>query len=440
MNRRTFLHSAMGAGLTLTSSTPAPSQGDAKRTLNVALLGAGAQGETLLEACIRLGAGSGVRFRAVCDIWEDLTLSRLVRLLERYGHPANGYVDYRAMLEGEKDLDAVLVATPDFCHAEQTVACLKAGLHVYCEAPVSNTAEGARSMVEAARETGRLLQIGHQRRSNPRYVHCRDELVRTARLLGRMVAIDAQWNRPARADRGWSRRREMDPAILEKYGYASMHQFRNWMWYKGLGAGPAVDFGAHQIDVINWFLGASPNAVTARGGTYYYDPETHQWPDTVMAVLDYETEDGPLAVSYRNLSANGYGGHVEVFMGDEGTLELSESADRGGAYRDPEAPDWDKWVRLDFLARPGMTETEDGGAGVLDVQETKPPSRYDVPVTVEVPYHQPHLVNFFDAVRGTARLNCPAEAAVAATVAALKLNEAVERKQSVALSADDLAV
>ena len=68
------------------------------------------------------------------------------------------------MLDKEKELDAVLIATPDFWHERHAIDCLKAGKHVYCEKEMSNTLEGARSMVAAARETGKLLQIGHQRR------------------------------------------------------------------------------------------------------------------------------------------------------------------------------------------------------------------------------------------------------------------------------------
>jgi len=74
------------------------------------------------------------------------------------------------MLDKEQDLDAVIVATPDFWHSPHTVACLEAGLHVYCEKAMSNTLDGARKMVLAARKTKRLLQIGHQRRSNPKYL------------------------------------------------------------------------------------------------------------------------------------------------------------------------------------------------------------------------------------------------------------------------------
>jgi predicted dehydrogenase len=89
----------------------------------------------------------------------------------------NGYEDYREMLDKEKELDAVIIATPDFWHAPHTVDCLEAGKHVYCEKEMSNTLEGARRMVAAARETGKLLQIGHQRRSNPRYLHCYEKLL-----------------------------------------------------------------------------------------------------------------------------------------------------------------------------------------------------------------------------------------------------------------------
>ena len=119
----------------------------------------------------------GLRFRAVCDVWTEYNQKRVVNSLRRFKHEVTGYEDYREMLDKEKELDAVLIATPDFWHAQHTIDCLKAGKHVYCEKEMSNTLEGARSMVAAARETGKLLQIGHQRRSNPRYLHCYDKLL-----------------------------------------------------------------------------------------------------------------------------------------------------------------------------------------------------------------------------------------------------------------------
>jgi len=442
MDRRTFLRfsAAAGAGLVLSPATSTSAGAARSGDINVALIGAGVQGETLLNTCLKMGSDSGIRFQAVCDIWEDLNLKRIVKLLGRYGHEVNGYADYRAMLDEEKALDAVVIATPDFCHAEQAVACLRAGLHVYCEAPMSNTVEGARRMVQAARDSDKQLQIGQQRRSNPRYRHCRTKLLETAGLLGRLTAVNGRWHHPARADRGWSRRRALDEATLTQYGYASMHQFRNWMWYKGLGSGPVVDFGVHQIDVINWFLAGPPKTVTSRGGTHYYDPKTHQWHDTAMAILEYETDEGLVCASYETLCTNGYGGHVEMFMGDQGALELSESAGRSGVYRDPEAPDWRKWVRLGLLNEPDAEAKPPVSSASIDVAETKPPARYDIPVTLEVPYHQPHLENFFEAIRGRAELHCSAEAAYPGTVTSLKINEAIAAKQTLDLTPETFRV
>jgi predicted dehydrogenase len=414
-----------------------PAQGkNSNDKLNVALIGAGTQGETLMTICLKMSEKPGVRFKAVCDIWQDLTLKRVLRLLQRYGHQAKGYIDYRQMLDEEKDLDAVIIATPDFCHAEQTVACLKAGLNVYCEAPMSNTLEGARQMIRAVKQTGKLLQIGHQRRSNPRYIHCQDKLICSSKLLGRITAVNAQWNQSARPDRGWSKRRQINSTTLTKYGYKSMHRFKNWIWYRNLGAGPAVDFGVHQIDVINWFLGANPKYITARGGTYYYGRKNHQWNDVARIIFDYETEQGPVSACCQIILTNGYGGNFEAFMGDMGTLELSQSPDRNVVYRDPDTPDWDKWVRLGILHRPGMKEQKKDNS-VIEVGETKPPVKYTIPVVIKDPYYKPHLQNFFDAIRGKAKLNCPGETAYAATVAALKMNDAVVADHTLAFEPEE---
>jgi hypothetical protein len=159
-----------------------------------------------------------------------------------------------------------------------------------------------------------------------------------------------------------------------------------------------------------------------------------------MAVLEYETDKGTVCASYEILCTNGYGGHVEIFMGDQGTLEMSESAGRGGVYRDPEAPDWRKWVRLGLLSEPGGKDKSKAGSANIDVQETTPPAKYEIPVVLDVPYCQPHLVNFFDAIRSRAQLSCSAETAYSGTVTALKIVEAIERKQTLKFNRDDFRV
>ena len=176
-----------------------------------------------------------VRFAAVCDIW-DYSRNIAQKLLKNYGHDARGYADYREMLGKEKSLHAVIVATPDFIHAEQTNACLKAGLHVYCEKMMANSLDAARSMTRTARETGKLLQIGYERRAIPaictlsRNCWARRNC-RTAHARGRAMEPSR------RRGRGLARKFAVADDVLRRYGYADMHEFRNWRVCGNMAAG-----------------------------------------------------------------------------------------------------------------------------------------------------------------------------------------------------------
>jgi predicted dehydrogenase len=309
---------------------------------------------------------------------------------------------------------------------------------------MSNTLEGARNMVAAARETGKLLQIGHQRRSNPRYLHCYQKLLGEAKLLGRVVTVNGQWNRAVTPDLGAPDRYAIPADRLKQYGFKDMHQFRNWRWYKGLGGGPIVDLGSHQIDIYSWFLGANPSHVTASGGLLYYDPKNHEWYDTVMVVYDYQTALGPAQAYYQTQTTNGSQGYFENFMGDQGTLIISESELNyaGQLYRDPNAPAWDEWIQKGYISAPQVQETRttSESAAIADVRESVAPDRHTVPVSLKDPYHQPHLQNFFDTVRGKAKLNCPSEVAYETAVAVLKVNEAIEARTRLSFDPGDFKV
>ena len=444
INRRSFLQSsaAVGAGLAFSPmALGAASGGD---DLNIAILGCGAQGQELMNAIIK-GKLPGIRFKAICDIWTAYNQKRVSGILRAYKHEHNKYVDYKEMLAAEKDLDAVIVATPDFWHSPHAVACMEAGLHVYCEKEMSNTLEGAKKIAETAKKTGKLLQIGHQRRSNPRYKHCYDKLITEAKLLGRITTVNGQWNRSKTAceDLGWPKKAEMDAATLEKYGFKTMQQFRNWRWYKGLGGGPIVDLGSHQIDIYSWFLGANPRSVIASGGVDYW--KGHDWYDNVMVVYEYETKAGIARAFYQTITTNSAKGYYESFMGDEGTLEISEASSRGSVYREAwiSADDWDKWVKLGYIEAPVAEEEKKPAAGdtVLDVRESPKPPSYEIPVTMGgKAYHQPHLENFFDAIRGKAKLNCPAEIGYETAVTVLKVNEAIAAGKRLEFKPEDFEV
>ncbi len=407
--------------------------------INVGLLGVGAEGSVLLNSMLQL---PNLRFRAVCDIWTEYNQKKAVNLLKKYKFDVNGYEDYREMLDKEKDLDAVVIATPDFWHAEHTIACLEAGKHVYCEKEMSNTLEDAAKMVEAARKSGKLLQIGHQRRSHPRYIHCHDKLLGEAHLLGRIVTAYAQWNRSVQEDLGWPKRYEIPEDRLKKYGFRSMEVFRNWRWFKGLGGGPIVDLGSHQIDIFNWFLGVHPTSVIASGGIDYYTHTNREWYDTVMAVLEYETPAGMARCYYQTQTTNGSQGYYEKFMGDQGTLVVSESEMNypGTVYREVTAPPWDEWVQKGYITAPKINMVKNDPKVTLDVRESVSPDEHKIPVDITGSYHKPHLSNFFNSVRGLEKLNCPAEDGYRTAATVLKVNDAVEAGQRLFYGADAFKV
>jgi predicted dehydrogenase len=446
LNRREFIRTSavIGAGLYISGKALGADSGS-KDVINIALLGAGAQGQVLMDAIVKK-KDPNIRFVAVCDIWEvnrSKVQKRMKAYAKYFGYRDTAYADYKEMLDTEKDLDAVLIATPDFWHAEHTVACLGKGLHVYCEKEMSNTLEGAKKMVEAQKASGKLLQIGHQRRSNPRYRHCYDKIIKAPALIGRITTINGQWNRSKASceDLGWPEGTAINEAVLNKYGFKNMQQFCNWRWFKGLGGGPIVDLGSHQIDIYSWFLGANPKTVIASGGIDYW--KTHEWYDSVMAIYEYETQAGPVRAFYQTSTTNSANGYFESFMGDEGTLLISESAGRGSVYRESWVGEekWQPWVDKGTISKMQGKPVEKQGEAVLDVREgTYAPAEYKIPITMDVPYHQPHLVNFFNAIRGQEELNCPAKIGYETAVTVLKVNEAIEKACRLEFKPEDFQV
>ena len=214
-NRRSFVKGA-AAGAFLPSFNILGAEdatiGPKDDQINVAIIGFGAEARVLSASLVRI---PGVRVRAVCDIWKFQT-QQAKSFFKSYGMDIATYQDYGDMLAKEdKNIDAVVVATPDWMHCEHTCACLRAGKHVYCEKEMSNRIELAAEMCRVQKETGKLLQIGHQRRSNPRYRHCFENVV--PNMLGRVTTAYAQWNRTLAPF--FTVKRPPKQEILTKYGY-----------------------------------------------------------------------------------------------------------------------------------------------------------------------------------------------------------------------------
>jgi predicted dehydrogenase len=441
ITRRDFIGTTAvaSAGLLLTScsqdNAPVEKKKSALNALNVALIGYGAEGGVLSESLMNIMNTGDIRVVALCDIW-DYARKKGQNTYKANGFDVNAYENYEDLLAKEKDLQAVVVATPDFWHAPITNACLKAGFHVYCEKMMSNTIEGARLMVQTMRETGKLLQIGHQRRSNPRYLFTKNRLLQGANFCGRLTAAQAQWNRAVAADLGWPKHSDMPPEQLVKYGYADMHQFRNWRWFKGLGGGPLSDLGAHQIDIFNWWFGMAPKSVMASGGLDYY--KNHDWYDNAMVIYEFPLPEGVARAFYQvQTTTSAGGGYFEMFMGDDGTIKMSEDPSLCAIYREARATgtSWDDLIQKGYVA---VKDVPASDAAKVDVRETAQLAQYEIPVFFNKPPHQPHLENFFNAVRGTAKLNCPADEAFRSEYVIHKANEAIAAQKMIAITPQEV--
>ena len=412
LTRRGFLRNGsaagVGIGLIVTSKTAIGQVGTKDDDVRLGIIGCGAQAEALRAAS---SVVEGVKFGAVADIQKSSIAAMRGRVrASKKGFGDGGtevkhYFDPQKLIDESKDLqlDGVLIACPDYYHHHWTRKALEGGLHVYCEKLMSNTIARSADMVKAQVETGKLCQVGHQRRSNPRYLHVRNKIVNEAKLLGWITHAYGQWNRSYSASQPRpipkKKRQYLADDVLQKYGYKAgvegMFELINWRMYKKYGGGIISDLGAHQIDIFNWFFENMPKTVTATGGIDYYTADyvsklLQQWvadderdakeageeptidqeirdtvrninigyehADNVMLFYEYDTPrerwgtaagDGDTLTSrayYQVLTTTGSQNFYEKFMGEFGSISISEDDKVNQIYAESHADKdlWDK--------------------------------------------------------------------------------------------------
>jgi predicted dehydrogenase len=187
------------------------------------------------------------------------------------GHPAL-YADYRQMLAEHKDLDAAIVLTPNFLHADAAVAALSAGLHVLCEKPMATTVEDANRMIAAAERSGKTLQIGLQNRFNPLYVKMH-QLVRAGEI-GDIQYVAGNIYRGDWYAQSW------------KYTDPKTHTATNWRMLTHTAGTSLMEDGIHEIDVLHGMIGGRVARVFASGGNNVY--KERETIDHAGIVIDYE--------------------------------------------------------------------------------------------------------------------------------------------------------
>ena len=324
MNRRTFNRAALATGALAaleTTSLPALASNDRVR---LGFIGVGNRGDQLLDAFL---VHKDAEIVALCDVYEPY----LHAAQKKVGGKAALHHDFRRLLD-QKDIDAVVIATPDHWHALQFVAACRAGKDVYVEKPLSLTIAEGRKMVTVAEETKRITQVGLHRRSSL-YIQEAVQLIRSG-ALGKVTVAKCYHLRnefpqgignppdcPPPAGLDWDL--WLGPASRVAYNpNRCLYKFR-WFWdYSG---GQVTNFGTHYLDVIQWALGQNaPRGVFAGGGKYAVQ-DNREIPDTLEAVWEY---DGGTLVTFSQINANSSPGNVRgwelEFRGSKGTLLMHD--------------------------------------------------------------------------------------------------------------------
>jgi len=325
MNRRGFLQT--GAALLL-SARGARAFEFASRRLRVGLIGCGWYGKTDLFRLIQVAP---VEVVSLCDVDRRMLAeaAELVSQRQASRKRPRTYTDYRKML-AERDLDIVLVATPDHWHALPTIEAIKAGAHVYVQKPISVDVVEGQAMVAAARRYGRVVQVGTQRRSTPHIIEARDTIVREGKLgtVG-LVEIYSYYPMRTRANPP-----DTDPPEYLDYemwtGPAPMRPYnrlihpRGWRAFMEYGNGIMGDMGIHMLDMARWMLGLGwPKRISSTGGILVDKASKANIPDTQTATFDF----GDVTIVWQHRTW----GHPPdpkypwgaTFYGDKGTLKVS---------------------------------------------------------------------------------------------------------------------
>lgn len=325
MRRREFIL-AGGAGLALAARAySAPAKEGKKR---VGLIGCGWYGKCDL---FRLVQVEPIEIVSLCDVDRTMLSEAADMAASRQASKAKPrtYGDYREMLK-EKDLDIVLIATPDHWHALAMIAAVQAGADVYVQKPISVDIVEGQAMVAAARKHGRVVQVGTQRRSTPHLIEARDTIVREGKLgkIG-LIEIYCYYHMRARENPPDSSPPDnldyemwTGPAPLRPYN--SLVHPRRWRAFMEYGNGIIGDMCIHMLDMVRWTCDLGwPRRVTSSGGILIDKQSKSNITDTQTATFDFD--EYPVVWQHRTWGPPPdpqYPWGATIY-GDKGTLKLS---------------------------------------------------------------------------------------------------------------------
>jgi predicted dehydrogenase len=326
MNRREFLR-ASAAGLAL-AATPNYAADFAAEKKRVGLIGTGWYGKCDLFRLIQVAP---VEVVSLCDVDKKMVADAAEMVSQRQASKKKPrtYGDYRQMLK-EKDLDIVLVASPDHWHALPMIAALEVGADVYVQKPISVDVVEGQAMLAAARKHKRVVQVGTQRRSTPHLIEAREQIIKEGKL-GKVALVEIYCYYHMR-----SRKNPPDTTPPEHLDYemwtgpAPMRPYnelvhpRSWRAFMEYGNGIIGDMCIHMLDMVRWMMDLGmPKHISSSGGILVSKDSKANISDTQTATFDF----GDVQIVWQHRS---WGNPPDpkypwgaTFYGDKGTLKAS---------------------------------------------------------------------------------------------------------------------
>lgn len=432
MQRRDFLAAAAASPLAMAAAAD-EKKFAANDQIQIAVIGAGGMGSGDVNTALRI---PGNKLVAAADIYDG----RLARAKEVWGNDLFTARDYREVL-ARKDVDAVIVATPDHWHSKITIDALAAGKDVYCQKPMVQRIDQGQAVVEAARKSDRILQIGSQYVSSTIYLKTREfvnrgmigKLNMVESWLDRNTALGAwQYTIPpgvTEAEVDWDRFLGSAP----KRPFEPIRLFR-WRNYRDYGTGVAGDLFVHLFSGLHTVTNSiGPKSVYATGGVRYWN-DGRDVPDVMLALVDYpETQSHPaftfsLRVNLKSgVPAERFGFR---FVGSEGSLTAGSTVSLSKAVPET-APGYSiatfpKAVQEEFLHQ--YNEKYPDAKRPAQPVSTEPETLYVPPKGYSA--HFDHHSNFFAAVRSRKPVVEDAVFGFRAAGPALLANESCDRGRS----------
>jgi predicted dehydrogenase len=386
MTRRSLLKAAAGVAA---FGIPAVQAFGANETINVGCIGTGGRCQALMKALARI---PNVRMAALCDIY-DVHLDQAKKIADPKAWTTKNYTD----ILDNKDIDAVLIGSPDHWHVPMTVDACNAKKDVYVEKPLTHNLAEGKAVIEAQNKNQRIVQVGTQQRSMPQFQEAY-EIVKSGRI-GKIYKVHLTWNR--NGDRVKKGPQGVDPKQVDWKAFLGNapaqdfdeYRFRHWRWFWDFGNGILTDLMVHFIDVVHWYMDVDHPLEATTIGDNFISKDVWQTPDTIQTLLRYPKD---FQVYFEGTFVNARNGAMLEFMGSDATLYL----DRG---------------RYEIHPERGRGKYEEHVIGT----GKRGADFYDKPDGELV-----HLTNWIDCVRNRKKPNCPAEAGVSAAAAAHLGNQA----------------